>query len=319
WAISTRETYGSGLLTFHIFCDSKNIPENQCAPAEPSLILAFLSALASLYSDSTVSNYLHGIRAWYIIHGVSWSLMDDEVNALLKAATSLALPTSKCPPHEPFTINTILLIHNQLNLSLPLHTAVFTCLTTTFYATARVGKFTVATLHSFNPATHVKCSDISIQHNRQNLEVYNFHLPHTKSAPLGEDVSWAKQSGLSDPLSALENHLAINDPPSSDALFAYWHNNSHRPLTKKKFISVLANAATQVGTKPLQGHGIHIGSTLKYLLRNVPFDVVKVKGCWASNAFLVYLHWHAQILALFIQAQPLIHEAFLCYMMPPVH
>ncbi|KIK76342.1 hypothetical protein PAXRUDRAFT_170218, partial [Paxillus rubicundulus Ve08.2h10] len=115
-----------------------------------------------------------------------------------------------------------------------------------------------------------------------------------------------------------ENRLAINDPPSSVALFAYRHNNSHRPLTKKKFLSVLANAATQAGTKPLQGHSIHIGSTIKYLLRNVPFDVIKVKGCWASDAFLVYLRQHAQILAPFIQAQPLVHEAFLHYTMPPI-
>ncbi|KIK73836.1 hypothetical protein PAXRUDRAFT_20455 [Paxillus rubicundulus Ve08.2h10] len=38
------------------------------------------------------------------------------------------------------------------------------------------------------------------------------------------------------------------------------------------------------------GYSIRIGSTLEYLLWNVPFDVVKVKGHWASNAFLVYLH-----------------------------
>ncbi|KIK77110.1 hypothetical protein PAXRUDRAFT_167783 [Paxillus rubicundulus Ve08.2h10] len=44
-----------------------------------------------------------------------------------------------------------------------------------------------------------------------------------------------------------------------------------------------------------------------------------VKGCWASDAFLMYLRRHAQILAPFIQAQPLIHEAFLHYMMPPIH
>lgn len=29
WAASTRETYGSGLLVFHVFYDKKNIPEAQ--------------------------------------------------------------------------------------------------------------------------------------------------------------------------------------------------------------------------------------------------------------------------------------------------
>ncbi|KIK92654.1 hypothetical protein PAXRUDRAFT_86438, partial [Paxillus rubicundulus Ve08.2h10] len=81
----------------------------------------------------------------------------------------------------------------------------------------------------------------------------------------------------------------------------------YRPLTRKKFIFVLANAATQAGTKPLQGHGIRIGSTLEYLLWDVPFNIIKVKGRWAINAFLMYLRQHAQILTPFIQALPLIH------------
>ncbi|KIK77581.1 hypothetical protein PAXRUDRAFT_17407 [Paxillus rubicundulus Ve08.2h10] len=226
----------------------KNVPENQHTPTEPSLISAFLST------------------AWHIIHSVGWSLVDNGINALLKATTSLAPPTSKRPPWEPFTIHTILLICNQLDLSLPLHAAVFACLTTTFYATVRVGEFMVPTLHSFNPTIHIKHTNISVQHNRQDLKVYNFHLPCTKSAPLGEDMSWAKQNGPSDPLSALRNHLAVNDPPPNTALFAYWHNNGYRPLTRKKFLLALANAATQAGMKPLQGHGIRIGSTLEYLL-----------------------------------------------------
>jgi hypothetical protein len=29
WAPGTRQTYGTGLLVFHIFCDSQEIPEEQ--------------------------------------------------------------------------------------------------------------------------------------------------------------------------------------------------------------------------------------------------------------------------------------------------
>lgn len=70
----------------------------------------------------------------------------------------------------------------------------------------------------------------------------------------------------------------------------------------------------------MQGHGIRIGSTLEYLLRNVPFDMVKVKGRWASNAFLVYLRRHAQILAPYMQATPTMQEQFLRHTvnLPPV-
>ena len=68
----------------------------------------------------------------------------------------------------------------------------------------------------------------------------------------------------------------------------------------------------------MQGHGIRIGSTLEYLLRGIPFDVMKVKGRWASDAFLIYLTKHAQILAPYMQAQPQLHAEFIRLTMPRV-
>ncbi|PBK98979.1 hypothetical protein ARMGADRAFT_1059293 [Armillaria gallica] len=68
----------------------------------------------------------------------------------------------------------------------------------------------------------------------------------------------------------------------------------------------------------LQGHGIRIGSTLEYLLRGIPFDVVKMIGRWKSDAFILYLRKHAQILAPYMQAVPAIHEQFIRYTMPRI-
>ncbi|KAG1734706.1 uncharacterized protein EDB91DRAFT_1146407 [Suillus paluster] len=40
----------------------------------------------------------------------------------------------------------------------------------------------------------------------------------------------------------------------------------------------LIRRTTVADCKPLQGRGIRIGSTLKHLFRNVPFDAVQIKG-----------------------------------------
>lgn len=129
---------------------------------------------------------------------------------------------------------------------------------------------------------------------------------------------WAKQNGPTDPEDALENHFRVNNPPDNHHLFAYRFKSGHRPLTKSKFIDRLATAARAAGLDPLQGHGIRIGSTLEYLLRGMPFDVMKAKGRWASDAFLLYLRKHALIMAPYIQAVPIVHDAFVRYTMPPV-
>ncbi|KAF8958928.1 hypothetical protein BDZ97DRAFT_1667759, partial [Flammula alnicola] len=61
-----------------------------------------------------------------------------------------------------------------------------------------------------------------------------------------------------------------------------------------------------------------IGSTLEYLLRGVPFEVMKVKGRWASDAFIKYLTKHSQILAPYMQAVPELYALFIKLTMLPV-
>jgi hypothetical protein len=110
-------------------------------------------------------------------------------------------------------------LRTQLSLLDPLDAAVFACLTTTFFATARTSEFTVNNLSTFDPLRHVTRGHMSIQRDRLGLEITNFRLPHTKAAPQGEDVNWAKQDGLADPQRALQNHFTINNPPQQPSPF----------------------------------------------------------------------------------------------------
>ena len=87
-------------------------------------------------------------------------------------------------------------------------------------------------------------------------------------------------------------------------LFPYRLKNSHHPMTHSKFLKTIEWASKSVGLSPLKGHGLHISSTLKYLLYNIPFDIVKVKGYWASDTFLVYLYRQAQILTPYYTCKP---------------
>lgn len=238
------------------------------------------------------------------------------MEALLKAAEALTPPASRRKKRRPYTIDYIVALRGHLNLDTPLDAAVYACLTTTFFAAARLGEFTVRRLNAFDPTWHVKPSDMNTQLDRNNLKVTTFRIPRTKSSAGGEDVFWAKQNGPSDPEGAWLNHERVNNPPNGGALFAYKWGSGHRPLTKAKLITRLAQAARAAGMDPLQGHGIRIGATLEYLLRGVPFDVMKAKGRWLSDAFSLYLTKHAQIMAPYMQAVPEVHDALVRYTMP---
>ena len=116
----------------------------------------------------------------------------------------------------PNTLEFIAAVKVHLNLENPLDMAVFACLTTCFYASARLGEFTAWTLSSFNPNMHVTPQNLSYDQDRNSLKVMVLHLPRTKAAGNeGEDVYWASQEGDSDPTAALAQHLRINQPSNT--------------------------------------------------------------------------------------------------------
>ena len=74
WAKGTRDTYGVGLLVYHIFCDSCNISEEDRSTSSPILIIVFISSCAGSYAGRTLASYVFGVQAWHILHGLAWNM-----------------------------------------------------------------------------------------------------------------------------------------------------------------------------------------------------------------------------------------------------
>jgi len=317
WEVSTKESYGAGLLVYHVWCDLRGVSERQRCPMDRVLLLAFISACAGTYSGSALRNIVYGIRAWHIVHGQHWAMDNPEVEAVLEGASRLAPANSRRAKRTPWTIAMINQVRAHLDLTLPFDAAVFACLTSTFWSASRLGEMTVSSLTVFDPSKHIKVSDVSSTIDRHGASVTVFHLPRTKCSPTGEDVFWAVQTGPADPSAAYQNHISVNKPLDSEFLFSYCHKSGRRrPLTRTAFLARIGEAATAAGLNAPAGHGLRIGAVLEYLLRGVPFDVVKSLGRWSSDAFILYLRQHAVIIAPYIQDTPLQSE-FIRYTMPP--
>ena len=182
WQPTTHETYGAGLLVFHIFCNQRAIPEDQRCPADPLLMLTFISSCASSYSGKTLANYFYSICAWHTLHSTPWHMNAAEMKAALDKSSILAPPASKKPKHSPMTVSIISSLATKFDLSKPFDAAIFSCLTTTFYSAARLGEFTLPSLKSFIPDQHIKLSDVRFKQDRHSLQVT---LPRTKSSIVG--------------------------------------------------------------------------------------------------------------------------------------
>jgi len=218
----------------------------------------------------------------------------DQLKAALDGAITLAPRSSRRTKRAPFTVKNILDIQSHLNSSLPLDAAVLACLTSTFYSLSRLGEFTVKTITGFDGSQHVKRSDVIMDaEDRNGLQVTKIHLPRTKTS------------------------FSVNDPAHGEHLFAWRHPNGMRPLTRTTFLKRIGEIIRKNNMPNLKGHGLRIGGTLEYLLRGVPFDVVKSMGRWSSDAFTGYLRQHAMIVAPYLQESPAL-EPFTRYTMPPL-
>lgn len=182
------------------------------------------------------------------------------------------------------------------------------------WASAWVGETTVEKLSTpFDPAMHVTISNMTTAANRLGDEVTIFFLCSME----GEEIYWATQPGTTDPKTSFDNHLRVNNPQPEEALLSHTgHDGKRRHLTTDIFIKRIKAAAHAAGIDVLPGHDI--GITLEYLLRGLTFEVVKAKGRWNSESFLLYLRRHSEILASYMQ-NPEALKRFLPYtVIPPV-
>lgn len=103
WEEETGMSYGSSLLMWHCFCNAKEIPELERAPATQGLLSAFIAYLAAVYSGHTIACYLNGVRGWHILHSIPWALKKREMDTMLHAADKLTPVSSRRKKRLPYT------------------------------------------------------------------------------------------------------------------------------------------------------------------------------------------------------------------------
>jgi hypothetical protein len=278
----------------------------------------FLAQLVGAYSGSAAQNYVAGLRVWHVVHRLPWTVDEQQISTLLQAATLRAPPTSHQSKKKPYTTEALSHIIQRLSPNVALDAAVASAATILFYALGHVGELTVPRQDGFRENQHVQISSLTHNVDRYWNRVTSVHIPRTKVSVTGETVCWAKQEGPTDPDAALANHCRVNNPQPGEHLFAYLANGKRLPLTKRAFLTRITAAAKTARVEGQKGHAFRVGGTLEYLLRGVPFEVVKAHGQWKGDAFQLYLRKHAQVVAPYIQANPEHHANFVQAVMPQI-
>jgi len=137
WEEDTCGVYSTGLLMWHCFCDDKEVPEPERAPASQALLSAFVAHMAMAYSGKTISSYLYRVQAWHILHSIPWRLEKEEMDTMLQAANKLTPNSSRRKKRCPYTPDFITVLKQHLDPENPLDAAISPALPPVF--TPRLG------------------------------------------------------------------------------------------------------------------------------------------------------------------------------------
>lgn len=305
--LSTRETYGAGLLRFTQFCDREEITEALRMPASPILLSAFIADAIGSCTGECIKNWLNGLRLWHIFNRAEWSGSDQWISSLQKSAFKAGAPFKR-PPREPITRAHLHVLLSALDISHPLHAAVWACALTAFWGCRRLGELTIKSVASFTLQHDVSRGANVSSSSVDGRQVLAFHLPWTKTTSIrgGECILTATGDELC-PVRALYNHLAINKISNYDVpLFSFVNGNHIEFLTKSNFLkitssmpvysycnSILINSSLDIYSSHNLNHGVfgqsyRIGGSLELLTVGVAPEIVMKLGGWSSLCFLLY-------------------------------
>lgn len=285
-APSTHLSYQSAIRIFNIFCDREKIPTHRRTPTPEPLLCAFAADGINQLSGSTIKNRIAALKAWHTSNNWPW-LGGDRLIRVIKGVQN-ATPTSTNPKRPPASIHALETLADNLNHDNPLDLAIFACACTAFWGQCRLGEL-LPVNHSFDPM--LLPLRRAIRYSPGNKDTWVLNLPATKTNRRGQDIILVKQTGKTNPLRALHNHLQKNKNPIDMPLFTFTKDNSLHTLTKKIFLGRCNDIWSQSSFPVLTGHSFRIGGTTHLLLSGVPPDVVKTTGRWSSDAFLKY--WRA--------------------------
>ncbi|KAF5383769.1 hypothetical protein D9615_003779 [Tricholomella constricta] len=283
---STRQSYGAGLLRFTQFCDRLRIPESLRMPASDVLLSAFVADASGSHSGDCVRNWLNGLRCWHIFNRAEWHGRDPWVLPFRKAANKLGVPFKR-PPRHPISTAHLLALYNHLDRNSPRGAAVWAAALAAFWGCRRLGEL-LPTSSSFSSSHVSRASNFKLSYVNDS-KVLTFHLPSTKTSPSGEQCILTGTNNIFCPVTALQNHLRINNISSPAPLFSYLSTPSNfTVLTKSLFLQITSQIFAAQHLDVVFGHSYRIGGTVELLAAGVPPEVVMKLGGWTSLCFLIY-------------------------------
>lgn len=286
FAESTHSNRQSHLKSYLKFCNAQHYVAFPIQALVASRYVAFLAYYGRTYG--TIQNHIASLKHFHQLHGFT---MGWDTNYLF-ALTLKGLKRYSSNPVNRKQAITPQMLHEMsacLNLTSPLHAAMWSLFLVAFFSFLRKSNLVISNASN---STKVLClSDLQFTAHGASLDIRETKTIQFKQRKLSIPIPSISGSRLC-PISALRNHLLLNQPALNQPLFSVLSaSGSSYPITYTLFSSFLKQLISIIGYDPsgFSPHSFRRGGATFAFDCGLPAEVIKMQGDWRSDAYQVYL------------------------------
>lgn len=289
FAAGTRKNLKVHWRAFLLFC---NFFQLKAIPADLETICLFIQFLSrSLKSVSSIKNYISGVRTLHLLLQFPFPHLEEFSLKLLFRGIA------RCNPHtvkqaQPITPEILFEIRKHLDLS-NCNDATFWCLFLfAFFLMARKSNLVPDSATTFDPKKHLT-RDKVIFENDVAIVIFEW----SKTIQFGERILKIplveNPHSILCPIQAYRNMCKLVPASPNSPAFLLKSQNGFRPLTYIQFNTFLKTVLEQTGRDPslYSSHSFRRGGATYSFQSQVPSELIKLHGDWASDAYMLYLQF----------------------------
>ncbi|KAE9389217.1 hypothetical protein BT96DRAFT_768922, partial [Gymnopus androsaceus JB14] len=259
-------------------------------PPSGATLCNFAASFAGKLAGATAKAKLSAVKSWVQKCGLAWNGRDNlrnTLNSVEYRAPSSSFRDQRPPikkEHLSLLFDTLILA-GDCSLDYAMAAASAGC----FYGQLRCGKILPlsADPNDYNPKVLPIIKDLqpANKNSDRKLKLLETKVEQTR----GEEVIFSPQPGCTSPMRAWREHICVNHLGLNDPLLGYRDDSSELKVLMKPVFLKRYNQVWSMHSIPrMTGHCFRIGGITHYLIQGIPPDVVKMLGCWKSDALLKY-------------------------------
>ena len=285
-ATSTQKNIAAHIRSCQTFCELRAIQPFPINVESISLYIAYLVAQKRAYG--TALNHISSLKHAHHLAGyeLTWSsdyhfqLLLRGVKRFLGQAVSRKSPMTPSILHGAFDL---------FNFRIPLHAAMWALFLVAFFTFLRKSNLVPDNTRQISSKVITRANLVFTSAGA------NIHVSATKTIQCQQrslilPIPAIPGSRLC-PILALRRHLAINPGPVSAPLFSVFSGSGLAPITSKQFCVFLCRVLSKLHLDPLLyfPHSFRGGGATFAFDCHIPSEIIKLRGDWKSDAYLVYL------------------------------